>query len=193
MERITVSREAESDTVPTTLHVTIRNRVRRLRLFLLIAALVVCAGSAVALLLGRHGLFSGELAAERIAGVALVVLGLLLAAKLSWILFGRETYFINLMVMTVRRSIGPIGIRRTYRFADFRDERIVSRPGMLGLPPWKLLCLETQEESVVLRHGDHCIRLARDLDKAEGAYLLSAIHIWMHDQCDHGRSPSDLS
>jgi len=82
----------------------------------------------------------------------------------------------------VRRSIGPVAMRRTYRFADLEDARIIPRPGTAGLPPWKMMCLETERESIVLRHRERYVRLARDLDKAEGAYLLTAIRLWMQDR-----------
>jgi hypothetical protein len=45
-----------------------------------------------------------------------------------------------------------------------------------------LLCLETERECVVLRHQQRHVRLARNLDKAEGVYLLTAIRIWMQER-----------
>ena len=47
---------------------------------------------------------------------------------------------------------------------------------------WKLMCLESERESILLRHRERYVRLARDLDKAEGAYLLTAIRLWMQDR-----------
>jgi hypothetical protein len=108
--------------------------------------------------------------------------GFTLIARLAWILIGRETFEISPLALSVRRSIGPVAMRRTYRFADLDDARIIPRPGTAGLPPWKLMCLETERESIVLRHRERYVRLARDLDKAEGAYLLTAIRLWMQDR-----------
>jgi hypothetical protein len=109
-------------------------------------------------------------------------IGIALGARLAWSLFGRETFDISPLALSVRRSVGPVALRRTYRFADFEDSRIIPLPGTAGLPPWKMMCLETERESIVLRHRERCVRLARDLDKAEGAYLLTAIRLWMQDR-----------
>ena len=174
MERITLTRTATSEAAPASLRITIRVKSRPWRVGLLAGALLLWVYGATALL-GRPG-------AEDLRLPAFVVVGLALLARLAWVLIGRETFEISPLALSVRRSIGPVAMRRTYRFADLEDARIIPRPGTAGLPPWKMMCLETERESIVLRHRERYVRLARDLDKAEGAYLLTAIRLWMQDR-----------
>jgi len=180
MERITLTRTATTETAPASLHITIRVKTRPLRLALLIAAILSWGGVAAAGALGIPEFSLSALADLRLA--AFTGLGIALVGRLAWILFGRETFDISPLALSVRRSVGPVALRRTYRFADFEDARIIPRPGTAGLPPWRMMCLETERESIVLRHRERCVRLARDLDKAEGAYLLTAIRLWMQDR-----------
>lgn len=188
MERITLTRTATSEASPASLRITIRVKTRPIRVALLAVALAAWVWGAVTLAL-PHG--EGLSAAsprtslsglEDVSLLAFAGIGIALAGHLGWILFGRETYMISPLALRVRRSIGPFALRRTYRFADMQDARIIPRRGTAGLPPWKLMCLETERESIVLRHRERYVRLARDLDKAEGAYLLTAIRLWMQDR-----------
>lgn len=183
MERITLTRGATTEATPSSLRITIRVKSRPLRLVMLASALLLWGFGAACLLLshGRPGPDEAS-GAEDFGLVVFGAVGLALAGRLAWILIGRETFEISPLALSVRRSIGPVAMRRTYRFADIEDARIIPRPGTAGLPPWKLMCLETERESIVLRHRERYVRLARDLDKAEGAYLLTAIRLWMQDR-----------
>jgi len=188
MERITLSRAAISEAAPASLRITIRVKTRPLRVAFLAGAIVFWTLGAVQG--GRAWLDEASPGTSRIALSTLEGLGLLafsavgfgLVARLAWLLVGRETYVISPVAVCVRRVIGPVSWKHTYRFADVQDARVVHRPAPMGLPPWKLMCLETERESIVLRHRERYVRLARDLDKAEGAYLLTAIRLWMQDR-----------
>jgi len=188
MERITLSRTAISAAAPASLRIMIRVKTRPARVALLAGAIAFWALGAVQG--GRAYLEGYSPGAPRILLSTLEAIGLLafaaigfgLVVRLAWMLAGRETYVISPVAVSVRRSIGPVAWRRTYRFTDVQDARLVRRPANPGLPPWKQMCLETERESVVLRHRERYVRLARDLDKAEGAYLLTAIRLWMQDR-----------
>ena len=183
MERITLTRGATTEATPSSLRITIRVKTRPLRLVLLASALLLWGLGAACLAVPQLRLSDdGGAGAEHLGVVIFGVVGLGLAGRLAWILIGRETFEISPLALSVRRSIGPVAMRRTYRFADLEDARIIPRPGTAGTPPWNLLCLETERESIVLRHRERYVRLARDLDKAEGAYLLTAIRLWMQDR-----------
>ena len=188
MERITLTRTAISEAAPASLRITIRVKTRPIRVAMLAGVIALWALGAVQ---GVRAFIGGPPPeASRIALSTLEAIGLLaffaiglgLAGRLAWILVGRETYVISPVAVCVRRSIGPVAWKRTYRFADVQDARVVHRPLHEGLPPWKRMCLETERESIVLRHRERYVRLARDLDKAEGAYLLTAIRLWMQDR-----------
>jgi hypothetical protein len=185
MERITLSRAATSETDPAGLRITIRVRTRPLRAALLSAAIALWLAGATAMIATvASGALPrpGRSALENLSLLVFAGIGIGLAGHLAWMLFGRETYMISPLALRVRRSIGPLAVGRTYRFADMQDARIIPRRGTAGLPPWKLMCLETERESIVLRHRERYVRLARDLDKAEGAYLLTAIRLWMQER-----------
>jgi hypothetical protein len=189
MERITLTRAATSQALPASLRITIRVKTRPIRVALLAAAIAlwICGAVTLALPFFKGGALeppsrTAFSALEDVSLLAFSGIGVALVGHLAWILFGRETYMISPLALCVRRSIGPFGVRRTYRFADLLDARIIPRRGTAGLPPWKLMCLETERESIVLRHRERYVRLARDLDKAEGAYLLTAIRLWMQDR-----------
>jgi hypothetical protein len=188
MTRITLTRTAVSEAAPASLRITIRVKTRTIRVALLAGAIAFWTLGAIQ---GGRALFdqppakSSPLALSSLEAIGLLAfcaIGLGLAARLAWILVGRETYVISPVAVCVRRSIGPVAWKHTYRFADVQDARVVHRPAPTGLPPWKLMCLETERESIVLRHRERYVRLARDLDKAEGAYLLTAIRLWMQDR-----------
>jgi hypothetical protein len=186
MERITLTRTATSEAAPSSLRITIRVKPRPVRVALLSLGIVLWGFGAASVFFFP----AADAAASRSpldalleAGVlAFVAVGVLLMGHLAWILFGRETYEISPRALCVRRSIGPFAMRRTYRFADMQDARIIPGKSAAGVPPWKLMCLETERETIVLRHRERYVRLARDLDKAEGAYLLTAIRLWMQDR-----------
>jgi len=187
MERITLTRTATTEAAPASLRITIRVKPRPLRVALLSLGIVLWSFGAASVLFFP----AAAVAASRApltslldaSVLAFTAIGVLLMAHLAWILFGRETYEISPRALCVRRSIGPFGFRRTYRFADMQDARIIpGRPAASGGPPWKMMCLETERETIVLRHRERYVRLARDLDKAEGAYLLTAIRLWMQDR-----------
>jgi len=183
MERITLTRGATTEATPSSLRITIRVKTRPLRLVLLASSLLLWVLGAAWLVVSHwRPLDNGGAGAQNFGLVVFGVVGLGLAGRLAWILIGRETFEISPLALSVRRSIGPVAMRRTYRFADLEDARIIPRPGTAGLPPWKMMCLETERESIVLRHRERYVRLARDLDKAEGAYLLTAIRLWMQDR-----------
>ena len=188
MERIILTRTATSEAAPASLRIVIRVKTRPVRVVLILAVLLIWGYGAAGLLLpvlrpSDGASTSRERSSVEVLGLlAFAAVGCALAARLAWILGGRETFEINPLALSVRRSIGPVALRRTYRFADLEDARINPRPGTAGLPPWKLMCLETERESIVLRHRERYVRLARDLDKAEGAYLLTAIRLWMQDR-----------
>jgi hypothetical protein len=189
MERITLTRTATSEAAPASLRIIIRVKARPLRFAILVAVLLAWGFGAIRLLVPSERPAADEVSrpqershVETLSLVAFVGVGVALIARLAWILVGRETFEISPLALSVRRSIGPVAMRRTYRFADLEDARIIPRPGTAGLPPWKLMCLETERESIVLRHRERYVRLARDLDKAEGAYLLTAIRLWMQDR-----------
>jgi hypothetical protein len=188
MERITLTRTAVSEAAPASLRITIRVKSRPLRVVLLAGAIAFWLLGAIE---GARACLRAPApeappialsTLEAIGLLAFSAIGLGLAARLAWILAGRETYVISPVAVCVRRSIGPVAWRHSYRFADVQDARVVRGPASLGLPPWKLMCLETERESIVLRHRERYVRLARDLDKAEGAYLLTAIRLWMQDR-----------
>lgn len=183
MERITLTR-AVSEAAPASLRITIRVKTRPLRVAMLALGLLLWG-----LVAAKVGPLQSEAPAPPRASLSVMEdlglaafwsLGLLLLARLAWSLVGRETYVISPVALCVRRSIGPVALRRTYRFADVQDARVISSPA--AVPPWKLMCLETERETIVLRHRERYVRLARDLDKAEGAYLLTAIRLWMQDR-----------
>ena len=189
MERITLTRTATTEAAPASLRIIIRVKTRPVRVAILVAALLLWGYGASGLVLPLVRSSAGDLAdrleqssVRDLSLLAFAGVGLGLILRLAWILFGRETFEINPLALSVRRSIGPVSMRRTYRFADLEDARIIPRPGTAGLPPWKQMCLETERESIVLRHRERYVRLARDLDKAEGAYLLTAIRLWMQDR-----------
>lgn len=188
MERITLTRTAISEAAPASLRITIRVKTRPIRIALLAGAIAFWGLGAVQG--GRPWIDEPAAGAERLAfstleGIGLIAfsaIGFGLIVRLAWLLAGRETYVISPVAVSVRRAIGPVAWKHTYRFADVQDARVVHRPAPAGLPPWKLMCLETERESIVLRHRERYVRLARDLDKAEGAYLLTAIRLWMQDR-----------
>jgi hypothetical protein len=189
MERITLTRTATSEAAPASLRIIIRVKTRPLRVAFLAGAILLWGYGAAGLVLpilrpaGERAAPENERSLVEDAGLlSFAGIGFALVARLAWILIGRETFEISPLALSVRRSIGPVAMRRTYRFADLEDARIIPRPGTAGLPPWKLMCLETERESIVLRHRERYVRLARDLDKAEGAYLLTAIRLWMQDR-----------
>ena len=174
MERITLTRGATSEAAPASLRIMIRVKPRPLRVALLSLGIVLWG-------CGAFSVFYFPALLD-VTVLAYAAIGALLAVHLSWILFGRETYEISPRALCVRRSIGPLAVRHTYRFADMQDAHLIPGRVGAGVPPWKLMCLETERESIVLRHRERYVRLARDLDKAEGAYLLTAIRLWMQDR-----------
>lgn len=186
MERITLTRTAISEAAPASLRITIRVKTRPLRIAVLAGAIAFWG---LGVLQGGRAFLEESAGLSRPALSTLEALGLLaftaigigLAGRLAWLLVGRETYVISPVAVRVRRSIGPVAWKHTYRFADVQDARLVRHAAPEG-PPWKMMCLETERESIVLRHRERYVRLARDLDKAEGAYLLTAIRLWMQDR-----------
>ena len=185
MTRITLTRTTTTEAAPASLRITIRVKHRPLRVALLSLGIALwgCGAASVLFFPGADAAGRPPLAFLLDASVlAYGAIGLLLMAHLAWLLFGREAYEISPRALRVRRSIGPFGVRRTYRFADMQDARLIPGRDAAGVPPWKLMCLETERETIVLRHRERYVRLARDLDKAEGAYLLTAIRLWMQDR-----------
>lgn len=178
MQRITVTRETSQAETPAPLQITIRARIRASRIAALIGSgLLVIVPLAV--LADRLASTRAPSAWEMFVLLGLAICEVLILSRIAWTFLGRETFVIDCFSFAVRRSIGPLVLRRTYRFADLDGNHVIPRPGTLGLPPWKFMCLETGRPAVVLRYGGREIRLGRDLDKAEGAYLLTTIGTWM--------------
>jgi hypothetical protein len=181
LDRITLTRAARSETIPASLRITIRVKLRPVRVAFLAAAILLLGWSVangfalMTIAPSSPGLGPGLLV---FSGVGCVLLG-----RLVWTLFGREMLEITPLALSVRRLVGPLPVRRrTYRFAKLEGEHIIPRPGSAGLAPWKLLSLDTERASIVMQHRERYVRLTRDLDKAEGAYLLTAIRLWMQDR-----------
>jgi hypothetical protein len=186
MERIRIDREDESDGLANPLRITIRMKPRPLGTIGLLSGILFCALVVWTILRQESGV--EESSESGIVSITLLVFllpGLVMLWRLAWTLVGRETLLVHPRALAVRRSIGPIGVERTYPcgLCPARKGSTV-RPGgrRPKLASWELLCLETERECVVLRHRERHVRLARNLDKAEGVYLLTAIRIWMQER-----------
>jgi hypothetical protein len=183
MERIRIDREQDAEGMATPLRITIRMRPRPLATMGLLIGILFCAMPVGMLLRQRSGF--EESSGSGIAQVAVLIFllpGLAMLCRLVWTLIGRETLFVHPRALAVRRSIGPIGLERTYFCGGCpgrNDTTFRPSPYRKKAASWELLCLETERECVVLRHRERYVRLARGLDKAEGVYLLTAIRIWM--------------
>jgi hypothetical protein len=183
MERIRIDREEDADGMATPLRITIRMRPRPLATLGLLIGILFCALLIAALLRQRSGFEeSSESGIALVAVLIFLLPGLAMLGRLVWTLIGRETLLVHPRALAVRRSIGPIGVERTYLCGGCpgrRDTTIRPDCQRSKRASWELLCLETDRECVVLRHRERYVRLARGLDKAEGVYLLTAIRIWM--------------
>src|SRR5690349_16140053 len=151
MERITLTRTPTSEAAPASLRITIRVKKRPVRVAILAVALLLWGYGAarVALPYVRSVGEAAEPRAplEHLGLLGFAAIGLILAGRLAWVVMGRETFEITPFAVFVRRSIGRLAMRRAYRFAEVEDARFLPRTGTEGLPPWKLMCLETERES----------------------------------------------
>jgi len=186
MERIRIDREEEADGMATPLRITIRMKPRPLGTTGLLVGILFCALVVWALLRQDSGLEeASEAGLVPVAVLIFLIPGLGMLWRLVWTLIGRETLLVHPRALAVRRSIGPIGVERTYPCGACpgRHDTTVRPDGRRPKrASWELLCLETERECVVLRHRARHVRLARNLDKAEGVYLLTAIRIWMQER-----------
>lgn len=169
----------------TPLRITIRMRARPVATLGLLLGILFCSLVAWLLLRRDSGFDEASESGTLLAVLIALLPGLAMLGRLIWTLLGRETLLVHPRALAVRRSIGPIGVERTYLCGACpgRNDTTV-RPGRHGkkAASWELLCLETERECVVLRHRERHVRLARSLDKAEGVYLLTAIRIWMQER-----------
>lgn len=183
MERITVGRVDDDGESPGSLRIAIRMKVRPFRAATMIVAILLFAAAAV-----EFGLVAenGDPTQGLLGGAWMLFFAVpaaCLSFRLVWGVAGQETILICPKTLAVRRSIGPLAVSRTYHCGD--DLQTPAR-GVRRCPrrkhPWELLCLETEQEAIVLHHQDRYVRLGRDLDKAEGVYVLTAIRIWMQER-----------
>jgi hypothetical protein len=182
MERIRIDREDDADGMATPLRITIRMRPRPVGTLALLIGILFCALAVWALLRFEE---ASEPGIVRVGVLMALFPGLGMFGRLVWTLMGRETLLVHPRALAVRRSIGPIGVERTYPCGSCpgrKDTWILSSRYRPKGASWELLCIETERECVVLRHQERHVRLARNLDKAEGVYLLTAIRIWMQDR-----------
>jgi len=186
MERIKIDREDDADGMATPLRITIRMRPRPLGTMGLVTGILFCTLVVWALLRQDSG-FQEESEPGILPVAVLIFLlpGLGMLWRLAWTLMGRETLLVHPRTLAVRRSIGPIGVERTYSCGACpgrKDTAVRPSRQRAKCASWELLCLETERECIVLRHRERHVRLARNLDKAEGVYLLTAIRIWMQER-----------
>jgi hypothetical protein len=186
MDRITIDRENEADGNATPLRITIRMKPRPLGTVGLLSGILFCALVVWSLLRSWSGVEEAdESGIEPVATMIFLVPGVAMLWRLIWTLIGRETLLVHPRELAVRRSIGPIGVERTYSCVSCpgrKGSAVRTGPHRPKAASWELLCLETERECVVLRHRERHVRLARNLDKAEGVYLLTAIRIWMQER-----------
>ena len=181
MERINIVRMDDAESMTRGLRVTIRGRARPLRLAGLIAGILASAAVAGVLIqgsLGDDGADSmlGALSAFSVAALP-VLAGGAMGWRVFWSIAGRETLLVRRHGLSVRHSLGPLAFTRTYSTSPGRP--CAGARGAARTPFWELLCIESGRGCVVFCHEDRMVRIARDLDKAEGVYLITAIRILM--------------
>ncbi len=177
-----MTRTDDAESMTRGLRITIRMRARPLRATGLGTGILLSGALAWVLLdgsLGEDGVTGSLLGAVSAFSVAaLPVLAMaVMAWRLLWSAAGRETILVRRHGVSVRQSLGPLSFARSYSAAP-------GRKCGGGRPPdrkpfWERLCIESGRGSVVFCHEDHMVRIARDLDKAEGVYLVTAVRILM--------------
>jgi len=179
-----MSRTDDAESMTRGLRITIRMRARPLRAAGLGAGILLSGGLAWALLdgsLGGDGATASLLGAVSAFSVAaLPVLAMaVMAWQLVWGAAGRETILVRRHGVSVRQSLGPLSFGRSYWAAPGR--KCLGSRASDRKPFWERLCIESGRGSVVFCHEGHMVRIARDLDKAEGVYLVTAVRILMQD------------
>ena len=174
-----MSRTDDAESMTRGLRITIRMRPRPLRATGLGTGILLSGGLAWMLLdasLGVDGVTGsllGAVSAFSVAALPVLAMGVM-AWRLLWSAAGRETILVRRHGVSVRQSIGPLSFARSYSAAPGRRCAGADRK-----PFWERLCIESGRGSVVFCHEDHMVRIARDLDKAEGVYLITAVRILM--------------
>jgi hypothetical protein len=188
MHRISLKRVDDVETMSRALRVTIRTRLSALHAAGLSVGVLGAAGLAWGLVdgpAGSEGAFEsllGALSAFSVAALPLAAAAFL-AVKLVWGVAGRETLVLDRHGLWVRQSVGPLGLSKTYPSAGARLCDGMGDPRADDTRPfWEFLCIESGRGSVVFCHENRTIRIARDLDKAEGVYLVTAIRILMQSR-----------
>ncbi|HLY10290.1 MAG TPA: hypothetical protein VKW04_13365 [Planctomycetota bacterium] len=182
MELITCSRADDPERMTRELRIRIRTRRRPVVIGLLVAGILVLGVFSWAL--GGIG-WKGGGPVEMVCGALLFTggLGLLLAGRLVWILFGCETVVLRDHGLQVRRSVGPWGIEEEYGRGDRRSAEVSTATlrcrRRRGRPLWELLCLQSERRGLLVCTEDRQIPIARTLDRAEGAYLITAVRMLM--------------
>jgi hypothetical protein len=182
VERINLCRTDDAESMTRGLRITIRMRVRPLRTAGQAAGILLSGGLAWGLLEGSlgedgsTGSLLGAVSAFSVAALPLLVVAFL-GWRLLWGTAGRETILLRRHGVFVRQAIGPFAFARSYSARSGRGCGASRRSGRT--PFWELLCIESGRGSVVFCHEDRMVRIARDLDKAEGVYLVTAIRVLM--------------
>ena len=182
VERINIARLDDAESMTRGLRVTIRMKPHPLRTMWLFAGILLSGSLSWVVIggtLGQEGAAGSMLGALSVLSVAaLPILGVaFLAWRVFWTALGRETILVRRHGLSVRQSLGPLAFTRKYAAAQGRPCAGARRTGRE--PFWELLCIESGRGSVVFCHEDHMVRIARDLDKAEGVYLITAVRILM--------------
>jgi len=177
-----MTRADDAETMTRGLRITIRMRSRPLLAAGLGTGILLCGGLSWVLLdgsLGEDGVTDSLLGAMSAFSVAaLPVLAMaVMAWRLLWSAAGRETILVRRQGVSVRQSIGPLSIARSYSAGPGR--KCAGTRSAERKPFWEQLCIESGRGSVVFCHHGQMVRIARDLDKAEGVYLVTAIRILM--------------
>jgi hypothetical protein len=175
-------RTDDAESMTRGLRITIRMRARPLRASALGTGILGSGGLAWVLLdgsLGADGATASLLSAVSAFSVAaLPILAMaVMVWRLLWSTAGREIILVRRYGVSVRQSIGPLSYARTYSTRPGRN--CSGSPSPDRKPFWDRLCIESGRGSVVFCHEDRMVRIARDLDKAEGVYLVTAVRILM--------------
>jgi hypothetical protein len=185
MDRIRMTCLEDAETICRSVEVVIPARTRPLRT----AALAL--GASMSLVVSGmvlQGSGAGE--GDSFAGAALVsllsTLAIPLAAagiltwQLLWNLLGRETLLIDRKGIAVHQSVGPLRLSHRYSVSEKTSETGCGpMQTRADKPFWERLCIENARGCVVFCHEGRLVRIARDLDKAEGVYLITAIRVLM--------------
>lgn len=182
MDRIQLTCSEDAETICRRIEVVIRARSRPLRT----AALVLgAAGSLLVSGLVLWGTWGGEPPSAAALASVLLTLAIPLTGSgiLLWTLLrdalGRETLFIDQGGIAIRQSVGPLQLTHRYSASTRSEQECGPLHPRADKPFWERLCIESGRGCVVFCHQGRLVRLARDLDKAEGVYLITAIRVLM--------------